>query len=99
MGRCIVSLLPHVGRFIVHDKTVLTQLCIGHRVDKLFHCLIQMEDLTKQAKASRQNILDDIQRAHDEFLPLKTEVNELSLSVGAQPMEEPEDLPCSVTRR
>lgn len=58
-----------------------------------------MEDLAKQAKASRQNILDDIQKAHDEFLPLKNEVNELRSSVGVQPLEEPADLPCSVAKR
>lgn len=66
---------------------------------RLIHTDINtMEDLAKQARASRQNILGDIQKAHDEFLPLKNEVNELRSTVGVQPLENPEDLPCSVAR-
>ena len=57
---------------------------------------MQMEDLTKQARAARQKILDNIKKVHGDFTPLKNMVNELRLSVGVPLLQEPENLPDSL---
>lgn len=60
---------------------------------RLIHTDINtMENLTKQAKASRQRLVDEIKQAHEEFLPLKKELDEMRSAIGVQPLQEPDSL-------
>ncbi|XP_077975898.1 zinc finger C4H2 domain-containing protein-like [Styela clava] len=60
---------------------------------RLIHTDINtMENLAKQAKTARQRLVDEIKKAHEEFLPLKKELDEMRSAVGVQPLQEPESL-------